>query len=71
MPPVFKWLFGLGTVPDADMWRTFNCGIGMVLIVKPQDVKKVLELLSAGDEHATVIGVVEKRVDDNDQVIFA
>ena len=35
-PPVFRWLQREGSVADAEMWRTFNCGIGFVLIVDPQ-----------------------------------
>ena len=33
LPPVFQWLQREGNVADAEMWRTFNCGIGFVLIV--------------------------------------
>ena len=36
LPPVFQWLQRAGNVADAEMWRTFNCGIGFVLIVDPQ-----------------------------------
>jgi len=36
LPPVFQWLQREGNVADAEMWRTFNCGIGFVLIVDPQ-----------------------------------
>src|SRR3546814_17147449 len=33
LPPVFEWLQRDGAVADAEMWRTFNCGIGFVLVV--------------------------------------
>ncbi|MCR6662757.1 MAG: phosphoribosylformylglycinamidine cyclo-ligase [Luteimonas sp.] len=36
LPPVFEWLQGEGNVANEEMWRTFNCGIGFVLIVDPQ-----------------------------------
>ena len=36
LPPVFRWLQREGNVADEEMWRTFNCGIGFVLIVDPQ-----------------------------------
>ena len=36
LPPVFRWLQREGNVADGEMWRTFNCGIGFVLIVDPQ-----------------------------------
>ncbi|MCA0394958.1 MAG: phosphoribosylformylglycinamidine cyclo-ligase [Proteobacteria bacterium] len=35
LPPVFQWLQREGNVADAEMWRTFNCGIGFVLVVDP------------------------------------
>jgi phosphoribosylformylglycinamidine cyclo-ligase len=35
LPPVFDWLMREGAVPRAEMWRTFNCGIGFVLVVPP------------------------------------
>ena len=41
LPPVFDWLQREGGVADAEMWRTFNCGIGFVLIVDPQAVAGV------------------------------
>ena len=33
LPPVFEWLQREGAVADTEMWRTFNCGIGFVLVV--------------------------------------
>ncbi|KAF1712974.1 phosphoribosylformylglycinamidine cyclo-ligase [Pseudoxanthomonas sacheonensis] len=42
LPPVFEWLQREGAVADAEMWRTFNCGIGFVLIVA-QDQAPSLE----------------------------
>ncbi len=41
LPPVFDWLQREGAVADAEMWRTFNCGIGFVLVVAPDDVSAV------------------------------
>jgi phosphoribosylformylglycinamidine cyclo-ligase len=37
LPPVFRWLQGLGGMTDAELHRTFNCGIGMVAVVSPGD----------------------------------
>ncbi|WP_222564672.1 phosphoribosylformylglycinamidine cyclo-ligase [Novilysobacter antarcticus] len=42
LPPVFDWLQREGAVADAEMWRTFNCGIGFVLVV-PQDTVAAVE----------------------------
>ena len=41
LPPVFDWLQREGAVPREDMWRTFNCGIGFVLMVAPTDVAAI------------------------------
>ncbi|GAB2522916.1 phosphoribosylformylglycinamidine cyclo-ligase [Lysobacter humi (ex Lee et al. 2017)] len=41
LPPVFDWLQREGAVADAEMWRTFNCGVGFVLVVAPADVAAV------------------------------
>jgi phosphoribosylformylglycinamidine cyclo-ligase len=54
--PVFKWLAKAGGVSEYDMLRTFNCGIGMVLIA---DHAKALELMAAlakAGENAVIIG---------------
>ncbi|RLE23881.1 MAG: phosphoribosylformylglycinamidine cyclo-ligase [Acidobacteria bacterium] len=45
IPPIFRILSQQGQVPDDDMWRTFNMGVGMVLIVRPEDLEGVLEHL--------------------------
>ena len=41
LPPVFDWLQREGAVADEEMWRTFNCGIGFVLVVPPSQVSTV------------------------------
>ncbi len=41
LPPVFDWLQREGAVPDVEMWRTFNCGIGFVLVVAPEALAAV------------------------------
>jgi len=59
VPPIFSWLVERGDVPTADAWRTFNMGVGLVLIVPPAQVDEVLgELRAAGEQGAVVIGDV-------------
>ena len=41
LPPVFDWLQREGNVPAPEMWRTFNCGVGFVLMLAPSDVAAV------------------------------
>lgn len=45
IPPVFRLLAEEGQVPEADMWRTFNLGVGMVLVVSPKNLEKALKSL--------------------------
>ncbi len=56
--PVFDWLAAAGKVSAAEMYRTFNCGIGMVVVVAPADVDAALAQLRATGETASVIGVL-------------
>ena len=58
-PAVFDWLQETGGVPETDMRRTFNLGVGMVLIVAPERVKDVEAMLTAGGETAFQIGVLK------------
>jgi len=56
--PVFEWLQHTGDIDDAEMHRTFNCGIGMVAIVPQSAVADALQLLAARGEQASLIGEV-------------
>jgi phosphoribosylformylglycinamidine cyclo-ligase len=56
--PVFDWLAAAGKIAVAEMYRTFNCGIGMVVVVSPQDAAAALAMLGSLGETATVIGTV-------------
>ena len=57
-PPVFGWLGEAGGVAQDEMLRTFNCGIGMILVVAPEAAEDVLALLTDAGETATRIGEV-------------
>ena len=56
--PVFDWLQRAGNVEPAEMYRTFNCGIGMVVVVPAGEAAAALELLAAHGESARLIGEV-------------
>lgn len=60
-PPVFDWLQETGNVPTSDMWRTFNCGIGMVLIVAQERAQALTALLKAHGESVFEIGNLIER----------
>ena len=56
LPPVFQWLQKVGGVADHELRRTFNCGIGFILIVKPANASAVLAGLLDAGETAFVCG---------------
>ena len=56
LPAVFDWLQRTGGVEDHELRRTFNCGVGLMLIVSPEDLPDVLEGLVRAEEDAFVIG---------------
>ena len=56
MPPVFQWLAQTGGVSEHEMRRTFNCGVGLMLVVDPSDLPDVLEGLAHAGEDAFVMG---------------
>jgi phosphoribosylaminoimidazole synthetase len=60
LPPVFEWLQQTGGVATEEMRRTFNCGVGLVLIVDPSNVAEVLEGLVRAEEDAFVVGELAK-----------
>ena len=54
--PVFAWLAAVGGVAEPEMRRTFNCGLGLMLIVAPRDAEAVLTALLNAGETAFVCG---------------
>jgi phosphoribosylformylglycinamidine cyclo-ligase len=56
--PLFEWLQSQGQIADAEMYRTFNCGIGMVAIVSADDADQAEQLLAAQGESVYRIGRV-------------
>ncbi|KAL9968520.1 hypothetical protein ACROYT_G020627 [Oculina patagonica] len=69
MPPVFGWIFGQGNVPTQEMARTFNCGIGAVLIVAKDIAASVMEHFKATEEQAWVIGKVTESTENDIRVV--
>ena len=64
LPPVFRWLKTAGNLDIHDMCRTFNMGIGMVLIVNEQDVLSVQQSLEANDMGMVRIGRLEEPISE-------
>lgn len=57
-PAVFRWLQEKGGVEDSEMLRTFNCGVGMIVCVAPEDEAQARALLAAAGETVFAIGEV-------------
>jgi len=70
IPPVFNLLQVMGNVDEQEMFRVFNMGIGMMIIVSEKDASEILDRLSGLGEQAYVIGAIEKRDRDQDPVSF-
>ncbi len=69
-PALFTWLAEAGGIAEDEMRRTFNCGIGFVLVVVADQVDEALRLLTEAGETATVIGTVGSRDPGGDGTIF-
>ncbi len=72
MPTLFKWLQETGNVADVEMYRTFNCGVGMVLCVPAKQVEQTLHLLNREPlQDAWVLGHIVKAGENNEErVVF-
>jgi phosphoribosylformylglycinamidine cyclo-ligase len=56
-PAVFGWLRSAG-VPRAEMHRTFNCGIGLILVAAATEAPALVQALEAAGERAWIVGTV-------------
>jgi len=68
---LFAWLQQTGNIPEAEMLRVFNCGIGMVLIVDRADADRAADILRGAGETVYRIGAVDERTGDEPQAIVA
>ena len=69
-PKIFQWIQDNGNVEEEEMFRTFNCGVGMVVVVKAADAEKTIEHLTTQGETAFLIGNITERTGDQEQVII-
>lgn len=67
IPKLFKWLQENGNVAQHEMYRTFNCGIGMVVIVSPDDKQAAMNLLRGNGETVFDLGRIRPRQGDEPQ----
>jgi phosphoribosylformylglycinamidine cyclo-ligase len=60
LPPAFRWLAAAGEIAEAEMLKTFNCGIGMIVVVAPSHAETVARALAEGGETVIALGRVVK-----------
>jgi len=69
VPPVFGWLAKYGNIATAEMLRTFNCGVGMVIVVEPGKTNAIISCLETAGETAFTLGEISK--DQGGTVVFS
>jgi phosphoribosylformylglycinamidine cyclo-ligase len=67
-PAIFRWLMDKGGVAKDEMYRTFNCGIGMAVVVSARDVQATQELLAREGQPSMAIGRIEESAGEPDVV---
>lgn len=70
-PAVFNWLQETGRVSTQEMYRTFNCGIGMIICVPQHDVSETLVCLAEHGEDACVLGAVHAGDNSGEYVVIS
>ena len=69
-PNIFSWLQTAGNLTDQEMFKTFNCGIGMILILSQENKAQAFEILKLMDQESIELGMVSQRKKDDPQVKF-
>jgi phosphoribosylformylglycinamidine cyclo-ligase len=69
--PVFKWLAATGNIAETEMLRTFNCGIGMILVVPPDQADAVAGVLTGAGETAVRLGELVTTAEGAPRVAYA
>lgn len=70
IPPIFSVIQEIGRVDEREMFRVFNMGIGMMMIVPEKDVQEILDRLKGLGENAFLLGTIEKRDENGPPVCF-
>jgi phosphoribosylformylglycinamidine cyclo-ligase len=71
VPPVFGWLAGVGRVAEREMLRTFNCGIGMIVVVQADEADHVTKVLADAGQRVARLGEIVARPEGSEAVIFS
>jgi phosphoribosylformylglycinamidine cyclo-ligase len=70
-PPIFNLLQQHAEISDDEMLRVFNCGIGMLIIVPPEETDEILDRLAALSERTYRIGIIEAKDPDDPSLLFS
>lgn len=70
IPPIFSFLQEKGNIPEDEMLRTFNNGIGMILIVRTKENEEIMERLNSLGERAFIIGEIVKAEKEEEPIEF-
>ena len=70
IPPVFNIIKKIGNIDETEMYRVFNMGIGMMIVVPEKEASEVIERLEKLGERAYAIGFIDKRETDQPSISF-
>jgi phosphoribosylformylglycinamidine cyclo-ligase len=70
IPPIFSIIKDIGNIDETEMYRVFNMGIGMMIVVPEKEASEVIERLGILGERAYTIGFIEKRETDQPSISF-
>lgn len=70
-PEIFNWLQTNGNISSHEMYRTFNCGVGMVIAVPAESLEKSIGILKAHGEDAWHIGAIADMPEGQEQVVMS
>lgn len=71
MPELFNWLQQHGNIKQSEMYRTFNCGVGFVIVMPAELAHQAIEILVMAGENAWVLGEMIARGADDQAVVYA
>ncbi|MDO8644930.1 MAG: phosphoribosylformylglycinamidine cyclo-ligase, partial [bacterium] len=68
LPPIFSWLQKNGKVPEKEMQRVYNCGIGFMIVVSASEAEEIVNRLKGFKEEAWIIGEIAARKSDDEPI---
>ena len=69
-PAIFSWLQEKGNVETFEMYRTFNCGVGLIVALPKEQANAAVDLLNSEGENAWIIGEIANSAQDEEQVVI-